>query len=178
VLGSWLSDEEIEGVLREHMFQKMMEQEEKERAAAAAAPQAAAPAPAQPAASSLASRLIAKAQDEFSAEYKQELTHAQQAAPPPECAFEPRKPVSVAAKRQARANSLKSVSFGPSDEEIVGILQHGRTPSPQSSEPAAAQMKPGARDCHGATDARTAYLQAQQQAAASKNRNRGGQGIF
>lgn len=182
-LAHGLSDEEIEGVLREHMFQKMMEQEEKERAAAAhqaaaPAPQAAAPAPAQPAASSVASRLISKAQDEFSAEYKQELTHAQQAAPPPECAFEPRKPVSVAAKRQARANSLKSVSFGPSDEEIVGILEHGRTPSPQSSEPAAAQMKPGARDCHGATDARTAYLQAQQQAAASKNRNRGGQGIF
>jgi len=178
-LAHGLSDEEIEGVLREHMFQKMMEQEEKERAAAAAAaPEAAAPAPAQPAASSVASRLIAKSQDEFSAEYKQELTHAQQAAPPPECAFEPRKPVSVAAKRQARANSLKSVSFGPSDEEIVGILEHGRTPSPQSSEPAAAQMKPDPRDCYRATDARTAFLQSQQQAAASKNRNRGGQGIF
>merc|ERR1719146_296087 len=132
-----------------------MEQEEKERAAAA--PQAA-PAPAQPAASSAASRLIAKSQDEFSEEYKQELANDKHAAPPPECTFEPRKIASVAAKRQARANSLKSVSFGPSDEEIVGILEHGRTPSPQSSESAAAQMKPGARDCYKAADAHTAFL--------------------
>merc|ERR1719379_2635295 len=48
-LAHGLSDEEIEGVLREFMFQKMVEQEENERAAAAAAaPEAAAPAPAQP----------------------------------------------------------------------------------------------------------------------------------
>merc|ERR1712188_210544 len=48
-LAAGFNDEEIEGVLREHMFQKMLEQEEKERNAApplAAAALAAAEAPA------------------------------------------------------------------------------------------------------------------------------------
>jgi hypothetical protein len=130
-LAHGLSDEEIEGVLREHMFAKMVEQEERERSHGG---------------------------------YK---AAAPEEAPPAECKFEPRKPPSVAAKRQAKAASLKSVSFGPSDEEIAGILEdHARqTPSPQ------AQGKP-------VDEARAAYLQSKQQALAAKNRNRNGSTIF
>lgn len=164
-LAHGLTDEEIEGVLREHMFQKMVEQEEKEREEREKAPTLSN--------SSVAARLIAKSQESLPPEYQKELAQAPQEAPPSPPSFKPRSS-SVAAKRQAKAASLKSVSFVPSDEEIVGILTDDhvrRTPSPQMGEPASAPTKP-------ATDAAAAYLQSKQQAAASKNRNRNGSTIF
>merc|ERR1719420_2461647 len=61
----------------------------------------------------------------------------------------PMKPAnsSVAAKRQAKAQAKKSISFGPSDEEIAGILEVGRTPSPTmhvfENKPSNMEMKNG-----------------------------------
>jgi hypothetical protein len=180
-LAAGLSDEQIEGVLREHMFQKMLEKEQTERvtappmaAAAAAAAEVSAQSGYQPrnapqasAAPSFASKIIAKSQEHLSHEYRKELEKATKEAPPPECTFEPPKPSSVAAKRKARAASLKSVSFGPSDDEIVGILEGhapARTPSPQTNGPVGS--------------AAAAYLQSQRQAAEAKNKNRNGSIIF
>merc|ERR1712139_354192 len=80
-----------------------------------------------PVQSSLAAQLIGKSQESLPEDYKKELYTSEQEAPKPAIS-------SVAAKRQARAASLKSVSFGPSDEEIAGLLEdhaYGRTPSPQ-----------------------------------------------
>lgn len=185
-LAAGLTDEEIEGVLREHMFQKMVEQEQKKRAAApplAAAALAAAEKPAPsgyqprnsaqaPSTSSLASRIIANSQDHLSEEYRKELQTASKEAPPPECTFEPPKPSSVAAKRKARAASFKSVSFGPSDEEIAGILEDhgtGRTPSPSMDKQVGLA---------GVNFTSAAYLQSQKQAAEAKNKNRNGSIIF
>merc|ERR1712224_224493 len=61
-LAHGLTDEQIEGVLREHMFQKMMEQEEAERAAQAPLPKtpAATAPPVKPATSSVAAKRQAK----------------------------------------------------------------------------------------------------------------------
>jgi hypothetical protein len=162
------NDEQIEGILREHMWQKMQEQEQEQ---ANAPPKAAAPARAPEAPSmgqSMASRLVAKSQESLSSGYQKELSDAQHKAPPPECTFEARKPSSVAAKRQARAASSKSISFGPSDDEIVGIIEQGRTPTPPMDESKRHEQP---------DDAHSAFLQNQQRAAAAKNRNRG-QGIF
>lgn len=169
-----LNDEQIEGILREHMWQKMQEQEQA-NAPPKAGPPVRAPAKAStqpPAAPSMgqskASLLIAKSQGSLSSGYQKELSDAQLKAPPPECTFEARKPSSVAAKRQARAASSKSISFGPSDEEIAGIIEQGRTPTPQKDESKRHEQP---------DDARSAFLQSQERAAAAKNRNRG-QGIF
>jgi hypothetical protein len=180
-LAHGLSDEQIEGVLREHMFQKMLEQERGAAPPMAAAGAAVAEAPAStgyqprnaaqvqaPPASSFASRIIAKSQEHLTDEYKAELAAASKAAPPPECTFEPRKQSSVAAKRKARASSQHRVSFGPSDEEIVGILEGhsaGRTPSPVGNGEASSFPT-------------SAYLQSQRQAAEAKNKNRNGSIIF
>jgi hypothetical protein len=153
-LAHGLTDEQIEGVLREHMFQKMMEKENQEDGATAAAHQM----------SNVAGKSGAK---------------------PP---AQPANP-SVAAKRQAKAK--KAISFGPSDEEIAGILEGGRTPSPSmhsfENAPSTLDMKNGKKQvatsgfnlgCHSEQDSRAAYMESQQKAAAAKARNRSGMGIF
>merc|ERR1712224_406608 len=117
------SDEDIEGVLREHMFQKMAQEQERE-----ALPPRVAEHPAQP---SLAAQLISKSQGCLSEDYKKELYAPEHESPlaaqlPSKSQVQgPPKPAmsSVAAKRQAKAASMKSVSFGPSDEEIAGLLE-------------------------------------------------------
>jgi len=188
-----LSDEQIEGILREHMTQKMMMQEQDRdgRHEFSAPPRACTPpkAPVRPPQASLASKLISKSQVHLSEQYQKELSsssggYAHQEPPQPAKS-------SVAVKRQSKAASLrsKSVSFGPSDEEIAGLLEdhaYGRTPSPHMDAPAASHMKnekalevggSGIAN-HSAGDARAVFLESQQKAAAAKNRNRNGQGIF
>lgn len=185
-LAAGLSDDQIEGVLREHMFQKMVEQEQMERAAAppmaaAAAVAAEAPAPCSyqprnsaqaPAASSVASRLIAKSHEQLAPEYKAELETASKQAQPPECTFQAPKHSSVAAKRKARAES-KSVSFGPSDEEIVGIIEahtSGPTPSPCINEQKGSGGAPNIQ--------RSAYMENKRLASEAKTKSRNGSIIF
>lgn len=159
-LAHGLTDEQIEGVLREHMIQKMMEKE-----AESAAHQT----------STMAANSIGKSQM-------------------PDGDMPPMKPAnsSVAAKRQAKAQAKKSISFGPSDEEIAGILEVGRTPSPSmlafENKPSTMETKNGKSKqvatsgfnlgCHSEQDSRAAFLESQQKAAAAKARNRSGMGIF
>jgi len=172
-LSRGFSDEEIEGVLREHMMQKMMAQEQERNVEPPKSVK-------HPSQSSLASQLISKSQESLSEEYTKELYASEQesslTANVNSMSQEVPKPAisSVAAKRQAKAASLKSVSFGPSDEEIAGLLEdhaYGRTPSPQMEAKGGIQ-----NNC--ASDARAAFLESQRQAAAVKARNRNGQGIF
>merc|ERR1739847_113542 len=99
---------------------------------------------------------------------------------------------SVAAKRQAQAMAKKSISFGPSEEDIAGILEVGRTQSPEmhtfESNPATMDTKNRKAKqvassgfnlgCHSEQDSRAAYLESQRTAAAAKARNRSGMGIF
>jgi len=165
-LSRGFSDEEIEGVLREHMFQKMMAQEQERDVAPPKTVE-------HPSQSSVAAQLVSKSQESLSEEYKKELyggypsEQESQTVPKPAIS-------SVAAKRQAKAASLKSVSFGPSDEEIAGLLEDhafGRTPSPQMEAT-------GGVVNNSTSEARAAFLESQRQAAAVKARNRNGQGIF
>jgi len=132
-LAHGLSDEEIEGVLREHLFQKEMEKMDK-----------------------------------------------------PERLGETMKPAStsVAAQRQAKAMA-KNPSYGPSDEEIANVMHEHRTPSPQMPSDPAPRGRLGRKTDVtgkvgdlGATGSRNAYFDSQQAAAAAKDRNRVGHGIF
>lgn len=162
-LAHGLTDEQIEGVLREHMFQKMMEKEAE--ADMIAAHQT----------STMAANSIGKSQ----------MTGGDMPLVKPANS-------SVAAKRQANAQAKKSTSFGPSDEEIAGILEVGRTTSPPmhayENKPSTMEMKNGkAKEVaksgfnlghHSEQDSRAAYLESQRTAAAVKARNRGGTGIF
>merc|ERR1719231_688695 len=101
-------------------------------------------------------------------------------------AMAPMKPAnsSVAAKRQAKAQAKKSISFGPSDEEIAGILEVGRTPTPPmqqqapfhtfDNKPSTMEMKNGKKEAaasgfnlggHSEQDSRAAFLESQKTAA-------------
>lgn len=97
-------------------------------------------------------------------------------------------PTSLAAKRQAKAAAKKSLSFGPSDEEIVSVIQEHMTPPdtpPDAGPTSLAAKRAKARDVSTTTigsfdsdRSRSAYIQSQQQAAACRSKNRASQGIF
>lgn len=97
---------------------------------------------------------------------------------------------SLSARRQAQAK-VKKASFGPSDEEISGVLtqyaKENLTPpeSPSEGGLSLAAMRKKAREPSEASYAtvdseksRAAYLQAKNQADAVKNKNRTSSGIF
>merc|ERR1719158_100285 len=120
----------------------------------------------------------------------QQMQQQEEQQPFPE-AFPPKAAAptsSLAAKRQAKAMTKKSLSFGPSDEEIVSVIQEHMTPPdtpPDANPTALAAKRAKARDVQTTTigsfdsdRSRSAFLQSQQQAAACRSKNRASQGIF
>jgi hypothetical protein len=124
-----LSDEEIEGVLREHMFQK-------------------------------------------EAEKQQRLGETLKPSVAPTN-------TSVAAQRQAKAMA-KQPGYGPSDEEVANVLHNHRVPEDPAPVGRLGKKKEVAAKIGdlGATGCRNAYFESHQTAAAARDRNRFGQGIF
>jgi len=98
----------------------------------------------------------------------------------------------VATKRMVRAAKEKNnLAVGPSDEEIIGIIQdnaprtdvsvHGADNAPITLVAKRAQAKEASNasvGCFDTDSSRNAYFQSQQQASAVKNKNRLGSGIF
>lgn len=89
---------------------------------------------------------------------------------------------SVAASRQARASSRGRVSYGPTDEDVAGIINQHTPPASEVSladrRAKAKEMKGSAIGSHDEAGSRAAYMQSQQDAATARNRNRSGQGVF
>jgi len=152
-LAHGLTDEEIEGVLREHMEQKMMEKEKQveERVAKAAARMMEHDAaPVKPASSSVASKRQAKAMNKKSTSF----------GPSDE-------------------EIAEIIEIGRTPSPEMNHLQNIPTMMKMKNEKAKQVAASGYNvGSHSEQDSRAAYLASQQTAAAAKARNRNGSGIF
>jgi len=115
---------------------------------------------------------------------KLEQQQAQQQAAPLQATSK-----SVAARRMSKSKEPMSVSFGPSNEEIVGIIREHTpqlSPSAENAPPISLAAKREKAKAVGlpsvgkfnSDESRACFLQGHQQAANAKSKNRLGSGIF